>query len=186
MFRALPCSYSGGLRRNCIYAASGVVTVCRWLSCVPVKKEIMCWCGSICMLELLRSNAIKGQFEWKLLIFFALSNLPPFSSQFQCDSPYESNCKPSDAGVQKYIILKKKNMPSFGCNGRPSCNSCLIFFQRHNFFFFPFRRNLPLYMFVRRSRLLVLLHTVKAGSHIACRARATPMPFPCHAVPLRI
>jgi len=27
MFRALPCSYSGGLRRNCIYAASGIVTI---------------------------------------------------------------------------------------------------------------------------------------------------------------
>jgi len=39
MFRALPCSSSGGLRRNCIYAASGVVTLCRWLSCAPVKKE---------------------------------------------------------------------------------------------------------------------------------------------------
>jgi hypothetical protein len=39
MFRALPCSSSGGLRRNCIYAASGIVTLCRWLSCAPVKKE---------------------------------------------------------------------------------------------------------------------------------------------------
>ena len=39
MFRALPCSSSGGLRRNCIYAASGIVTVCRCLSCAPVKKE---------------------------------------------------------------------------------------------------------------------------------------------------
>ena len=29
MFRALPCLSSGGLRRNCIYAASGIVTVCR-------------------------------------------------------------------------------------------------------------------------------------------------------------
>ena len=29
MFRALPCSSSGGLRRNCIYAAYGIVTVCR-------------------------------------------------------------------------------------------------------------------------------------------------------------
>jgi len=29
MFRALPCSSSGGLRRNCLYAASGIVTVCR-------------------------------------------------------------------------------------------------------------------------------------------------------------
>jgi len=28
-FRALPCSYSGGLRRNCIYATSGIVTLCR-------------------------------------------------------------------------------------------------------------------------------------------------------------
>jgi len=39
MFRALPCSSSGGLRRNCIYAASGIVTLCRWLSCAQVKKE---------------------------------------------------------------------------------------------------------------------------------------------------
>jgi len=28
-FRALPCSFSGGLRHNCIYAASGIVTLCR-------------------------------------------------------------------------------------------------------------------------------------------------------------
>jgi hypothetical protein len=27
MFRTLPCSSSGGLRRNCIYAASGIVTI---------------------------------------------------------------------------------------------------------------------------------------------------------------
>jgi len=40
MFRALPCSSSGGLRRKCIYAASGIVTVWRWLSCAPVKKEL--------------------------------------------------------------------------------------------------------------------------------------------------
>jgi len=29
MFRALPCPSSGGLRRNYIYAASGIVTLCR-------------------------------------------------------------------------------------------------------------------------------------------------------------
>jgi hypothetical protein len=40
MFRALPCSTSGGLRRNCIYGASGIVTLCRWLSCAPVMKEL--------------------------------------------------------------------------------------------------------------------------------------------------
>ena len=40
MFPALPCSSSGGLRRNCIYAASGIVTLCRRLSCAPVKKEL--------------------------------------------------------------------------------------------------------------------------------------------------
>jgi len=40
IFRALPCSSSGSLRRNCIYAASGIVTLCRWLSCEPVKKEL--------------------------------------------------------------------------------------------------------------------------------------------------
>jgi len=27
IFRALPCSSSEGLRRNCIYAASGIVTL---------------------------------------------------------------------------------------------------------------------------------------------------------------
>ena len=40
MFWALSCSSSGGLRRNCIYAASGIVTLWRWLSCAPVKKEL--------------------------------------------------------------------------------------------------------------------------------------------------
>jgi len=38
MFQALPCSSSGGLRRICIHAASGIVTLCRWLSCAPVEK----------------------------------------------------------------------------------------------------------------------------------------------------
>ena len=27
---------------------------------------------------------------------------------------------------------------------------------------------------------------LKADSHIACCAHAAPMPFPCHAVPLRV
>jgi len=40
MFRASPCSSSGGLRRNCIHAASGIVTLCRRLSYAPVKKEL--------------------------------------------------------------------------------------------------------------------------------------------------
>jgi hypothetical protein len=42
MFRALPCSSSGGLRRNCIYVAAGIVTVCRWLSCAPVNRCTCC------------------------------------------------------------------------------------------------------------------------------------------------
>jgi hypothetical protein len=29
MFRALLCSSSGGLRRNCVYAATGIVSLCR-------------------------------------------------------------------------------------------------------------------------------------------------------------
>ena len=28
--------------------------------------------------------------------------------------------------------------------------------------------------------------TINADSHTACRSHATPMPFPCHAVPLRV
>jgi len=38
MFQALHCSSSGGLRRNCIYAASGIVTLCGWLSCALVNR----------------------------------------------------------------------------------------------------------------------------------------------------
>jgi hypothetical protein len=45
MFRALLCSSSGGLRRNCIYAASGIVTLCRRLSCTPVKIFVLDKCG---------------------------------------------------------------------------------------------------------------------------------------------
>jgi hypothetical protein len=40
IFRALPCSSSGDLHRNYIYAASGIVTLCRWRSCAPFKKEL--------------------------------------------------------------------------------------------------------------------------------------------------
>jgi len=40
VFRALPCSSVGGLRHNCIHAASGIVTLCRRLSCALVKKEL--------------------------------------------------------------------------------------------------------------------------------------------------
>jgi hypothetical protein len=45
MFRALPCSSSGGLRRNCIYAASGIVTlskvVCLQLPALLLPYEQM-------------------------------------------------------------------------------------------------------------------------------------------------
>jgi hypothetical protein len=40
--------------------------------------------------------------------------------------------------------------------------------------------------------LMFILHLsyfiipLKADSHIACRAHAAPMPFPCHAMPLRV
>jgi len=40
MFRALPCSSSGAPHHNCICAASGIVTLCRWLSCALVKKGV--------------------------------------------------------------------------------------------------------------------------------------------------
>ena len=35
-------------------------------------------------------------------------------------------------------------------------------------------------------KLTWLVKTIKADSHIACRSHAAPMPFPCHAVPLRV
>jgi hypothetical protein len=35
-----------------------------------------------------------------------------------------------------------------------------------------------------KSRQCTEVITFKADSHLACRAHAAPMPFPCHAVPL--
>jgi len=40
MFQALPCSSSGGLGRNCIYVASGIVTLCRWLSIIKICRVL--------------------------------------------------------------------------------------------------------------------------------------------------
>jgi hypothetical protein len=34
--------------------------------------------------------------------------------------------------------------------------------------------------------VIVFRGSLKAGSHIACRAHAAPMPFPWHGVPLRV
>ena len=44
MFRALPYSSSGGLRRNCIYAASGIVTLQK-VSCLKLLcyRLFVCW-----------------------------------------------------------------------------------------------------------------------------------------------
>jgi len=39
IFRALLCSTSGGLRRNCMYAASGIFTFCKWLSWHRLRKK---------------------------------------------------------------------------------------------------------------------------------------------------
>ena len=51
IFRELPCSSSGGLRRTCIYAACGIVTLCRRLSCAPVKKEFFLYLHIIHLLK---------------------------------------------------------------------------------------------------------------------------------------
>jgi hypothetical protein len=40
MFRALPCSFSGGLRRNCVYVASGIVTLCTPRATPKRKKPV--------------------------------------------------------------------------------------------------------------------------------------------------
>jgi len=39
MFRALPCSSSGGLRRDCIYAASGIVSLCTLCPVHRLRKK---------------------------------------------------------------------------------------------------------------------------------------------------
>ena len=45
MFRALPCSSSGGPRHNCIYAASGIVTLYRHSVTIPEAAYIQLRCG---------------------------------------------------------------------------------------------------------------------------------------------
>ena len=39
---------------------------------------------------------------------------------------------------------------------------------------------------IKKANLVDRRSTVKADSHIACRAHVAPMTFPCHAVPLRV
>jgi hypothetical protein len=41
MFRALPCLSSGGLHRNCIYAASGIVTLQVTVLCTGYKSSFL-------------------------------------------------------------------------------------------------------------------------------------------------
>jgi hypothetical protein len=39
---------------------------------------------------------------------------------------------------------------------------------------------------IKRTLCIALHSVLKADSHIECRAHTAPMPFPCHAVPLRV
>jgi hypothetical protein len=137
--------YTGGIQHYELLSSAGT---------------IICWCyhnWSICMLELLLSNAIKGQFEWKLVIFFALSNLSPISSQFPFDSPYKSSRKTSDAGIQKYIIWKLKICRHLAVTD-VQVTSPAPYFSRHNNFILFF-------FFVQGERIFVQVR--KAVAHIS-------------------
>jgi len=74
MFRALPCSSSGGPSRNCIYAASGIVTLCRWLSCAPVKKELV-------KKEPVHKTVICREWRYQRLHIYKLRRGPPEDEQ---------------------------------------------------------------------------------------------------------
>jgi len=53
-------SSSGGLRRNRIYAASDIITLCRWLSCALVKKELLsiCCCMLLSIIDWITCQAV--------------------------------------------------------------------------------------------------------------------------------
>jgi hypothetical protein len=66
--------------------------------------------------------------------------------------------------------------------------------QTYSFWFLPSWRNI--FWYIKLMRFVSYYHfqfikrgnheRLKANSHIACRAHTAPMPFPCHAVPLRV
>jgi len=86
IFRALPCSSSGGPRRNCIYAISGIVTLCRWLSCVPVKKELFDPAGFI----IPDGNIVFIQFYFDLFVLVYLSCLLSIANLDDCLTMHHS------------------------------------------------------------------------------------------------
>ena len=80
MFRALPCSSSGGPRHNCIYAASGIVTLYRHSVTIPEAAYIQLRCGPP---EDEQGNARKMQ---RILI-----NVLYLNKQEFCASSWRSN-----------------------------------------------------------------------------------------------
>jgi len=75
MFQALPCSSLEGLRLNCIYAASGIVTLCRWLLSAPVKKELQFFLNRCTRQSACNNSAPTGQIYMTLDIWWSLENL---------------------------------------------------------------------------------------------------------------
>jgi hypothetical protein len=80
MFRALPCSSSGGLRRNCIYVASGIATICRWLSCAPVKNEFFAsiWKSTKVILRCTVNQPSRFVFSCLLLILYEVKKITSY------------------------------------------------------------------------------------------------------------
>ena len=87
MFKALPCSSSGGLRCNCIYAASGIVTLCSFQN-----KFIILPCGRL---------VDKNTFS-KMCVFKSLTAYTDYDS-------YEKQ------NAHFLIIMKSKAMKSLCC-----------------------------------------------------------------------
>ena len=74
MFQALPFSSSGGLCRNCIYAASGIITLCSFQN-----KFIILLCGRLvdkntfskmCVIKSLTAYTDYGGYENRIAHFF--------------------------------------------------------------------------------------------------------------------
>ena len=78
VFQALPCSSSGG-RRNCICAASGIVTLCRWHLGLLLLILMLLYVGKSCLiLEVLLYQMVHIvfiQFYFDLFVLVYLSCL---------------------------------------------------------------------------------------------------------------
>jgi len=103
MFRAQSAHHQEVNDVNCTYAASGIVTLCKWPSCATAKEEVILWCTAkqisrslgLCSWAVHRESiSIVGQqdatiysllYFCKLIYMFWVVTPPIFRSTYNCN-----------------------------------------------------------------------------------------------------